>query len=40
MNKLKLCNVHKLAFANEGEGREPILAGLRPGHPGRRHGRA
>lgn len=24
MKKLKLCNVHKLAFANEGEGRKPI----------------
>ena len=24
MNKLKLCNVHKLAIANEGEGRKPI----------------
>ena len=24
MTKLKLCNVHKLAFANEGEGRKPI----------------
>lgn len=24
MNKLKLCNVHKLAHSNEGEGRKPI----------------
>ena len=24
MNKLKLCNVHKLALSNEGEGRKPI----------------
>lgn len=24
MNKLKLCNVHKLALSNEGEGRRPI----------------
>ena len=24
MKKLKLCNVHKLALSNEGEGRKPI----------------
>ena len=24
MTKLKLCNVHKLALSNEGEGRKPI----------------